>query len=227
MAKNLEKRLIDSWENLPQSQERKNDFEKTIEFRENWTVILPWVTLRNPSEALRYVREQEKMIVSKMRESNEYVVNEVKEMLEDAFNWWYHSDNNRPKERRGGEKSAVCSDYDYESDKISFVEWPIKFLSEYEWSLQNFMDLVVEELKWREFWWWDNFNVMCKRFWVSKDELMKLDTVSFIEKMKKDIKNIPQLSPTTCANDMNEHLWAASFYLFAIKNACEKLWYKR
>ena len=53
-----------------------------------------------------------------------------------------------------------------------------------------------------------------------------MDAVSLIEKVKEDIKNIPSLNPSTCANNMNEHLWAASFYLYAIKQVCENLWYK-
>ena len=191
-----------------------------------WTVTLPEKNFANLKEALAYTREQEKAIISKLRESNEYIVNEVKEMLEDAFNWWYHSDNNLPKEEWGGEKSAVCNDYSYESAKIRYIDWPIKFLSEYEGSLQNFMDLVAEELKSREYWWWDSLYVMCDRFWVTVEEFKNMDTASIIEMVKKDIKKIPSLNPSTCSNDMRQHLWAAEFYCDAITNACKKLWYK-
>ena len=203
--------------------------EKSVEFNEDWSVTFPEVTLSNPLESLSYVREQEKAIISKLRESrdsNEYVINEVKEMLEDAFNWWYHSDNSRPKEKRPGEKSAVCSDCDYEWDKKYYVDWPIKFLSEYEGSLQKFMDLIAEELKNREYWWWDSLYVMCDRFWITVEEFKNMDTTSIIEMVKKDIKNIPSLNPSTCRNNMWEHLWVASFYLSAICWASEKLWYK-
>ena len=191
-----------------------------------WAVVLPERKLANLQEALAYTREQEKAIISKLRESNEYIVNEVKEMLEDAFNWWYHSDNNLPKEKRGGKKSAVCSDYSYESAKKRYIDWPIKFLSEYEGSLQDFMKLLAEELKSREFWWWDDLYIMCDRFWITVKEFKNMDTTSIIEMVKKDIKNIPSLNPSTCLNDMRQHLWAAEFYSDAIINACRKLWYK-
>lgn len=187
------------------------------------TVTLPEKNLANLKEALAYTREQEKAIISKLRESNEYVVNEVKEMLEEAFNWWYHSD----KIREGWYKySAVCSDYDYKSAKSKYTEGPIKFLSEYEGDLQNFMDLVAEELKNRKYWWWNSLHILCDRFWITVEEFKKMDTASIIEMVKKDIKNIPSLYPSTCSNDIREHLWAAEFYYFAITNACKKLWYK-
>jgi hypothetical protein len=35
---------------------------------------------------LKYAREQEKAVISKLRESNEYVISEVKEILEQLFN---------------------------------------------------------------------------------------------------------------------------------------------
>jgi hypothetical protein len=35
---------------------------------------------------LKFLKKQEMALVSKLRESNEYVVNEVKEMLEQIFN---------------------------------------------------------------------------------------------------------------------------------------------
>lgn len=172
---------------------------------------------------MKYAREQEKIIISKLRESNEYVINEVKEMLEDAFRWWYHSD----KIREGRyEKSAVCSDHEYECAKSNYTERPIKFLSEYEGNLQNFMDLVAEELKNREYWCWNSLYILCDRFWITIEEFKKMDTVSIIEMVKKDIKNIQSLNPSTCYNNMGEHLWAAEFYYFVITAACRKLWYK-
>ncbi len=202
------------------------DDKSIILDEKTWTVTLPEKNLANLREALAYTREQEKVIISKLRESNEYLVNEIKEMLEAAFQWWYHSDNNRPKEKRPGEKSAVCDDYNYESTKQYYIDWPIKFLSEYEGNLQNFMDLVAEELKDRESWRWDSLYVMCNRSWISVEDFKKMDTDSIIEMVKKDIKKIPRLNPSSCVNNMNEHLWAASFYLSAIRWACEKLWYK-
>ena len=200
--------------------------ETQLKFNEDGTVTIPEVTLWNPSEALKYIRELENSTILKLRESNEYIINEVKEMLETAFQWWYHSDNNRPKERRGGEKSAVCSDHDYDFDKKYYLDSPIKFLSEYKWNLQKFMDLLAQEIKWREFWCWNDLYIMCERFWISIEELKNMDSMSLIELIKEDIKNIPLLNNTTCCNNTWEHLWAARFYLNSIKSVCEKFWYK-
>jgi hypothetical protein len=43
------------------------------------------VTLSNPSEALKYIRSLENSTISKLRESNEYVINEIKDILEKAY----------------------------------------------------------------------------------------------------------------------------------------------
>lgn len=210
---------------VTKTEESHNIFDdKSIVLNEEtWTVTLPEKKLANLREALAYTRKQEKAIISKLRESNEYIINEVKEMLKNAFNWWYHSDKIR---EWWYKYSDVCSDDDYKSAKLNYTEKPIKFLSEYEGNLQNFMDLVAEELKSREYWWWNSLYIMCNRFWITVEEFKNMDTISIIEMVKKDIKNIPSLNPSTCANDMREHLWAANFYYYAITDACKKLWYK-
>lgn len=200
--------------------------EIKLQFNEDGSVTIPEVTLSNPSEALKYIRLQENNIISKIRESNEYVVNEVKEMVESAFDWWYHHDKFRDWPEEWYTKSANCSDYNYDSNKEYYVDWPIKFLSEYKWNLQNFMDLLAQEIKRREFWRWNSLYVMCKRFGVSVEELKNMDTVSLIELIKNDIKNIPSLNQSTQMGDMNERLWAGNFYLSAIRDVCKKLWYK-
>lgn len=195
-------------------------------FNPDGSVTLPNVTLWNPLEALKFLDNQRNLIIKELRESNEYVINEVKDMIESAFDGGYHHDAFRYWPEEWYTKSANCSDYNYESDKDHYVNWPIKFLSEYTWSLQNFMDLLAQEIKWREFWWWNSLYVMCERFGISIDELKNMDNQSLIELIKNDIKNIPSLRNSTCWNDMWERLWAASFYLEAIKSVCKKFWYR-
>lgn len=193
--------------------------ENAIVFNEKkWTVTLPKTTLANLWEALSYLKELEQLITYEMRKSNEYVVKEITDILNNAFNWWYNFD--RIDSKNWHNKSDVCNDHSYDSNKSYYVEKPLKFLSEYEWDLWRFMDSVAQEIKLREMWWWEDFNNMCKRFWVSKDELEDMDTVSLIQKIKEDINNIHLLTPITY------RLWVAKFYLSVILKVCEDFWYK-
>lgn len=214
-------------EKIENSMIEKTDIlpEKQLKFNEDGTITIPEVTLQNPLETLKYLKQQEEKVVSKLRESNEYVVKEIKWMLEDAFQYWFHSDKIKVIEP-WYTKSQVCSDHDYEFSKRYYVDLPIEFLSKYEWKLQNFMELLAQELKEREFWWGDSLYVLCQRFGISIEELKQMDTTSIVKIIKNDIKNIPSLSPTTQLGNMKEHLWAAKFYLTLIQSVCEKLWFK-
>ena len=194
--------------------------EKNVQFNEDGSITIPEVTLWNPVETLNFLRYQEKKVLSKLRESNEYVVNEVKEMLEDAF-YWTWSDKYPDKENSHYEYS-----YSYQHDKRVSVDHPLKFLSKYQWDLSKLSDFIAQALKnRRKAWYWNTFEVLCRRFWVSENELLNMDTASIIDKMKEDIKNIPSLKISTCYNDMYERAWSGHAYIFIIKDALECLWY--
>lgn len=228
MVQNPEKDLINQWEKLPQSQEKKNDFEKSIEFNENWSVTLPWVTLWNPSEALRYVREQENQIISRMRESNEYVISEVKKMLELLFNWWSWKD---------GDGSYMTPEWRVINHEQfyrgNYVENPIAFLENHEWSLSRFMDKLEEELK--EDWIMQRYNpkyISRKtknkldelREWKSISELysMDLEDISFVEIFKEEIQKLSNMPESE-----SEDFYHLKFnYMRYIIRVCENLWYK-
>lgn len=232
MSKNPNKPTA-SIENNPQIQEQKNDFEKDIQFDENWSVTLPEVTLWNPSEALRFVRAQEKKLISKMRESNEYVINEVKEMLELLFNRW--SGRKLPEWYGDGPYRTSKGHYYKNHDEYQrwyFVEEPIEFLENHEWSLSDFMDRLEDELK--EEWIMQRYNPKyinvrtqnkldeLRRIPISELEWMDLSEVSFVEIFKEEIKNLSEMPESE--SDKFYHL--KFFYMSYILRICEKLWYK-
>lgn len=231
MAKDLDG-ITTSAEVNPQSQEQ-NDIEKNIQINENWSITLPEVTLWNLPEALRFVKNQEKSIISKMRESNEYVINEVKEMLELLFNNW------------SGRKltewySSIGCEYEtskwhhyknYEDYKRwYFIEEPIEFLENYKWSLSNFMDRLEEDLKneWimtrykPKYINWKTQNKLNELRWKSVNELkwMDLSGISFVEIFKEEIKNLSEMPES-------DSLYRLKFnYIHYILGICEELWYK-
>jgi len=232
MTKNL-KETTTSAEVNPQLKEQKNDFEKNIQFDENWRVTLPEVTLWNLSEALRFVRNQEKSIVSKMRESNEYTVNEVKEMLESLFNWW---SGKKLTEWYADSKYTTSKWHNYknyeEYQRWCYVEEPIEFLENHEWSLSNFMDRLEKELK--DEWIMQRYNPKyvdlktqnklneLRRKSISELKWMDLSEISFVEIFKEEIKNLSEM-PESGSDDFY-HL--KSDYMRYILRICQELWYK-
>lgn len=233
MVKDLNKPDISTEIHL-QSQEQKNDFEKSIQFDESWTVTLPEVILSNPFEALRFVRNQERKILSKMRESNKYVIDEVKEMLELLFNRWsgkkvvdWYADNSY--ETSKWHQYANYEEY----QRWCFVFEPIEFLENHEWSLSNFMDMLEKELK--EEWILQRYNPqyinnntqnkLNELRWKSIKELrwMDLSNISFVEIFKEEIKNLSKMPESE-----SEYFYHLKFnYMWYIIGICEKLWYKR
>ena len=232
MSKNSNKPTT-SIEVNPQLQEQKNDIEKNIQFAENWSITLPEVTLWNLQEALRFIRNQEKSIISKMRESNEYVINEVKEMLELLFNNW--SGRKLPEwygKVGGWYKTSKWHYYvNYEDYKRwYFIEEPIEFLENYEWSLSNFMNRLEENLKneWimtrykPKYINWKTQNKLNELRWKSVNELkwMDLSGISFVEIFKEEIKNLSKMP------ESDGFYWLKFEYIHYILGICEELWYK-
>jgi len=204
--------------------------EKKLSFNEDWSVTFPEVTLSNPLESLKYAREQEKAVISKLRESNEYVISEVKEILEQLFNWWSW------KERKwyGGSTYTTSKWHYYENyesyKRGCFVDEPIEFLENYEWSLSKFMDKLDEKLK--EDWMIGVYkpkyiSVKMKNklneLW-RREELKSSDLkdISFVELFKEEIQNLSKMPEST--SDDFYHL--KSQYLWYIIRVCEDLWYK-
>lgn len=216
-----------------QLKEQKNDFEKNIQFEENWRVTLPEVTLWNLSEALRFVRNQERSIVSKMRESNEYTVNEIKEMLESLFNWW----SGRKLTEWHGDGEYTTSKWHYyknyeEYTRWCYVEEPIEFLENHEWSLSNFMDRLEKELK--DEWIMQRYNPKyvdlktqnklneLRRKSISELKWMDLSDISFVEIFKEEIKNLSEM-PESGSDDFYHLKFDYMRYILRI---CKELWYK-
>ena len=227
---NIPKSWIEGEENL---QWNKEGFEKNVEIAEDWFVTLPEVTLSNPSEALKFLKKQERALVSKLRESNEYVVNEVKEMLEQIFNsrdgrkkieWYWDGMYDTP--------NGHHYDSYEEFQKGRYIWEPLEFLSNYEWSLSTFMKRLDQKLKYR----WDSWRFnprIVKRWnleWFTQDEMSKLpreefikriEGVSLIEKFKEDIKKISQEPEDT------EMYQLKSDYMEIIIEVCKDMWFVR
>lgn len=189
--------------------------EKQLQFNENGSITIPEVTLWNPNEVLKYLKNQEKIIIAKLRESNNNVFNEVKWMLEN-IQWWLESywDKLPPAfyQRWKKEKNA---------------DMLLKFLSEYEWSLENFMDVLVANFK-KQIGRWDDdrFYMMCRRIGISKDEFMKLDNQKIIEKIKEDINKIPTIDDRHVPSWwLHDRYHVANFYFSIIQNTCTDFWY--
>lgn len=187
--------------------------EAQLKFNEDGSVTIPEVTLSNPSEALKYIRSLENSTLSKLRESNEYVLNEVKELLEGALSWIIYE--------------KKITDYEnsryYQDQKETYVEKPLKFLSKYKGNLSQFMDIIAETLKTAyepaaDCLW------MRDRFWVSKEELSSMDTISIIKKMKKDMNTMHGYNPYRGSLGRS---WTGEYYLVIIEESLKKLWYDK
>ena len=99
----------------------------------------------------------------------------------------------------------MCKRYD--------VDWPINFLSKYTWSLENFMDSLVDVIKWRK----EFCEAIYERVWVSNEMLKNMTNKSFIEMIKKDIEKIPTYN-------YDESVKTASYYVRAVRLVCIRLW---
>jgi len=190
--------------------------ESQLKFNEDGSVTIPEVTLSNQSEALKYIRSLEKGTLSKLRESNEYVINEVKKILEGALSWIIYE--------------KKITDYEnsryYQDQKETYVEKPLKFLSKYKGNLSQFMDIIAETLKTAYYpaadciW-------MRDRFWVSKEELSSMDTISIIKKIEKDINTFQEHGYNNPYRGSLGRSWAGEYYLLIIEEALKKLWYDK
>ena len=205
--------------------------EKSVKFKEDWSVVFPEVTLSNPLESLKYVRAQEKLIISKLRESNEYVISEVKEILELLFNWW----SGKKLPDWYGDGSRTTSKWHHYENREAyqrgcFVDEPIEFLENYEWSLSKFMDKLDEKLK--EDWMIGVYkpkyiSVKMKNklneLW-RREELKSSDLkdISFVELFKEEIQNLSKMPEST--SDDFYHLKYQ--YMWNIIRVCQDLWYK-
>ena len=233
MAKESSNHLNGSKEREQETLWNLENFDGSIEIADDWSVTLPEVTLSNPSEALKFVRKQERALVSKLRESNEYVVNEVKEMLEQIFN---SRDGKKKMEWYWDGKYDTPNGHHYDNyeefQKGRYIWEPIEFLTNYEWSLSIFMKRLDQKLKYR----WDSWRFnprIVKRWnldWFTQDEMsklpreefiMRIEGASLIEKFKEDIKKISQEPEDT------EMYQLKADYMEIIIEVCKDMWFVR
>jgi len=180
--------------------------ETQLKFNEDGSVTIPEITLSNPSEALKYIR----FLENKLKESKEYVVNEITEIVEKVF-------------------KSIYSDFDdyhksqhYNDD----IKKPLNFLMWYKWDLSSFLYYFVKEIAqemYRQIGWTGSKYMLEKYGLLSVNQLHSMPREDLLIRVKERVNDLPSLDPGR--STVLDRGYAGQLYLRCFKKACEKYWY--